>query len=505
MFALVICALRVLSVGAQPPTVRLIVAPGPVPVDQPFGIAVELSEGELTRLGPFPALPGFKKSTRDRRTTLRTVDGKTVTTLRITQRYLAFGEGEKALPGFSITVNNQVVRYSGGTVQIAPATGLAPSTATPAPPAATPATPPDGTVGYALADDLFGKPRPGDYRDVPDHARLYLSVIPRGSVWAGEGIRTRLYLTIAPEDQAVLSFAADFGRQIEELRRAVKPADVWEELPMAYPVVPDTVPGPDGTRRLRFQLHDAVYYPLSAAHPLRFPAVTLRLVKYRLAKKPIEGSENRLATDYVLRTQPLEVAVRPLPPHPLAGAVPVGELRWRDFLSRDPVRVNQSVRYWIEIDGTGNLAPVRFPEPLTVNSGGVAAYRPRVTITPAWPPIGAGGAGGRKRFEWELLANRPGTYRLDSLTQLIYFDPRRGRYDTLRSGLRWRVLANPVRRTVAPGEAPWAGDPFYERLDQEPVSFTPPPAPGILRFSANLVLGVLAAVGAGLWWRGRKK
>lgn len=483
-------------VPAAPPP-RVVVAPGPVPVDQPLEIAVELTGAELTDLGPFPTLPGFKKTTRDRRTTTRTTGGASVTTLRVTQRYLAFGEGEKPLPAFSIRVNGQAVRYGGGTVRIGPAAPAVSPAPSPSDPAAT-----GGAVGYALADDIFGKPRPADYRDVPDHARFYLSLSTAGPVWAGEGVRARLYLTIAPEDQAVLNFATDFGRQIEELRRAMKPPDVWEELPPAYPTLPDTVRLPDGTVRLRFQLHDAVYYPLTAARPLRFPAVALRLVKYRLAKKPTEGADNRLATDYVLRTEPLVVAVRPLPPHPLAGAVPVGELRWRELLARDPVRVNQPVRYWIEISGPGNLAPVRFADPHTGGTA-VSAYRPRVVAAPAWPPVGPGAAGGAKRFEWELLAARPGTYRLDSLFQLVYFDPRRARYDTLRSALRWRVLPNP-RRRAAPGEAPWAGDPFYGRLDQEPLTFTPTPDPAALRFSANIALAVLAVVGAGLWWSGRR-
>ncbi len=479
-----------------PVAVQIIVAPPPVlPVDQPLEVAVEVTGTEAPLLGAFPNLPGFKKTSRDRRTTTRTIGAATVTTVRITQRYLAFGEGEKALPAFSISVNGQAVLFAGTVVRIGPATSVAP-TGTPPPDA--------GGVGYGLAEDVFGKPRAVDYRDVPDHARFYLTLTSDQPVWTGEGVRARLYLTIAPEDQAILNFAPDFGRQIEELRRAIKPLDVWEETPATYPLVPDTVVGADEALRLRFLLHDAVYYPLTAARPLRFPAVELRLIKYRLAKTPVEGATNRLATDYVVRTQPLQLAVRPLPPHPLAGAVPVGELKWRDYLSRDRVPVNQPTRYWVEIEGTGNLAPIRLPEPLTPGPGGLAAYRPRVTTTAAWPPVGPGAVGGRKRFEWELLATQAGTYRFDSLAWLVYFDPRRGRYDTLRSSLRWRVVAG-ARRVATPGKAPWDDDPFYARLDHEPLDFVQAPDPATLRLMANVVLALLAAVGAGLWWTGRQQ
>lgn len=479
---------------------RIVVSAGLVPVDQPMEVTVELTGISLQRIGAFPNLAGFKKTTRARQTTTRIVAHgtrqDTVVILRVIQRYLAFGEGEKALPAFTISVNGQPVVYPGGTVRIGPATTVAPPAGD---------EEPDQSIGYGLTDELFGKPKLQDYRDVPDQARLYLSASPEGAAWAGEGVRARLYLTIAPEDQAVLNFANDFARQIEELRRAVKPPDVWEEMPPDYPLVPDTVAGPGGQSRLRFLLHDAVYYPLTASRPLRFPAVSLRLVKYRLAKKPVEGAENRLATDRIVVTEPVEIPVRPLPPHPLRDVVPVGSFQLREFLSHDPARVNQPTRYWVEITGPGNLTPVRFPEPLTTGNTGIAAYRPRVALVPAWPPVGFGIGGGRKRFEWELVADHAGTYRLDSLISLIYFDPRTARYDTLRSGVRWHVRGKARPVPTDDNAPPWAGDPFYDRINREPLTMAPAPDPAELRRYANGALAVLGAVGLWLLVQGRRQ
>ncbi len=481
--------------------VQVRVSPGPLPVDQPLEISVVLTGADLISLSAFPALAGFKRTTRSRQTTTRTVGTVTATTLTITQRYLAFGEGEKVLPPFSIDVNGQPVRYPGGRVRVVAASTLAP--VADVKPGRSAGTEPPNTDGPAPPD---AKPTPPDYRTVPDQARLTLDVAPaERTVWAGEGVRVRLYLTIAPEDQAVLEFAPDFGRQMELIRRQVKPADVWEETPPALPIVPDTVrPAPDQVR-LRFLLHEAVYYPLTATQPLRFPAIALRLTKYALAKKTVEGQDNRLAGARTVSSEPVTVAVRPLPPHPLRDAVPVGSFQLREFLSRDPARAGQPVRYWLEISGPGNLATVRFPDPLTTGPTGVTAYRPQVVPTPAWPPAGPGATGGSVRFQWELVADRAGTHRLDSLLQLVYFDPARGRYDTLRSGLHWRVTGVPRTTTARPDAPPWADDPFYQRIDRESLETSTAPRPADLRRSANLVLALLAAAGGWLLWRRRKR
>lgn len=324
-------------------------------------------------------------------------------------------------------------------------------------------------------------------------------------MWAGQGVRVRLYLTIAPEDQAVLEFAPDFGRQMELIKRDLTPPDAWEEQPPASTPVPDTLRLSAGAGepqlRLRFLLHEAVFYPLSANHPLRFPGVALRVVKYRLAKKPVEGADNRLATTKTLVSQPAEIPVRALPPHPRRGVVPVGALRLTETLAPDPARVGQPARYRVEVSGPGNLAPVAFPDPLSLGPPGVAAYRALVTTVPAWPPIGPGAVGSTKRFQWELVADRPGIYRLDSLVALIYFDPTRGRYDTLRATRTWRVQAAPRRPRPASAAAPWTDDPFYSRIEREPLDPPPAPDPAELRRAANAVLALLALAGSWLIWQ----
>ena len=91
--------------------VRIVASPGPVPVDEPFTLSVELTDMPLEDMGPFPELPGFKKLTRGKQTETRIVGASTTVVETITQQYVAFGEGEKTIAPFSLMVNGDLVRF----------------------------------------------------------------------------------------------------------------------------------------------------------------------------------------------------------------------------------------------------------------------------------------------------------------------------------------------------------------------------------------------------------
>ena len=222
-----------------------------------------------------------------------------------------------------------------------------------------------------------------------------------------------------------------------------------------------------------------------------------------MAKQPVEGQDNRLATDYVLFTAAHTVRVKPLPPHPLRDMVPVGQFRLTESLRPAQVHVNEPARFQVQLSGPGNLAAVRLPDPLPAVPG-LNTYRPRVRTQAAWPPAGPGATGGTKTFSWDVLPEQAGSFRLDSLVMLVYFDPALGRYDTLRATERLRVT--PQTRTMPSGSAaaPWAGDPFYDRIEQESLTPVAAPEPAALRRYANLVLLVLAGVGGWVLWQRRR-
>ncbi|WP_177204623.1 BatD family protein [Hymenobacter arizonensis] len=512
--------------ATTPADVTLLPGPSSLPVTGEFTLAFRLQGKALDKYSEFPELEGFKKNGKTRTTTTRSVQGRQFLDLTITQRYVPYGEGEYVIKPFQLTVNGVVVRSSGGVVRVGPAppapgAKLAPpSASTPVtPPATSPATPPGsapaaGPTNPAAGlpatpppnpstltppanptaplqavgdlDKLFGKPKQALYEEL--HDRAFLAVVAdRQSVFVGEGVRVGLYFYLTPPDQAMLAFH-DFNNQLPPLLRALHQSTAWQEPGPEPSITPDTVRS-QGQLYLRFRLAENVYYPLTP-QALTFPPLALTMVKFKFLKKPEPGQDNRLAGYKSYLSAGTAVQVRPLPPHPQGGVVPVGSFRLREAISQTAFRVGQSVTYTFGVEGRGNLSAVLAP---VFNAyPGLEVYGPEVREQ-------AAPGGGRKLFRYRLVARKPGLLPLDSLVRLIAFNPVTVRYDTLRPGLRPTVsgeLALPAA-LPKPEDDPFYGPALAEadtRLQSLDVYRD------VRRYASWLLIGLAGVAGFG-WWR----
>ncbi|MDO7874635.1 BatD family protein [Hymenobacter sp. ASUV-10] len=425
--------------ATSPTVVELVLGPARLPLTSYYTIAFRLRGAALDTYSDFPELEGFKKSGKTSTTTTRIVQGKSFSELTITQRYAPYGEGKQVIKPFQLTVNGQAVRSAGATVQV--------EAVTTAPPAITaPASPPADLQAVGDLDKLFGKPKAALYQEVPDHASLAV-VAERSRVFVGEGVKVGLYFYLQPADQELLNFH-DFSGQLPTLLQQLHQTTAWE-VPAASPSEkPDTLRR-NGQLYLRFRLAEAFYYPLTA-EPLRFPALSLTMIKFKKLKKPEPGQNNLLPTYKTFAAPAVQVQVRPLPPHPLRDQVPVGDYQLREAISRTSFRVGQAFTYAVGVEGRGNLASVLMPA-LTAPPD-LEVYGPELREKPVL-------GGGTKLFRYRLVAHRPGMLRLDSLLQFIVFNPRTARYDTLRPELQLQVRG---AATAAPSrQLKPEDDPFY--------------------------------------------
>ena len=462
-----------------PPEVQLLPGPAALAVTGTYTVAFRVRGGQLGKYSDFPELDGFKKTDKLKTTTTRIVQGRRFSDLTITQRYVPYGEGDLAIKPFQMTVNGVLLRATGGTVHVGPAPPPSPGALT------RPANPAAPLQAVADLDKLFGKPRPALYQNVPDHA--FLAVLAdRPRVYQGQGVRVGLYFYLKPEDQALLAFH-DFDDQLPPLLHELHQATAWQAPGPEPSVTPDTVRH-RGEKYLRFRLAENLYYPLTP-QPLRFPPLALTMVKFKLLKKPEAGQENRLAGYKTYLAPGLAVVVLPLPGG-RAGTVAVGDFRQVEALSTTHPRVGESFTLAFGVQGQGNLAAVLAPA-LTARPG-LDVYGPEAREEPA-------PGGGRKLFRYRLVARRAGPVYLDSLLQLVVFDPATGRYDTLRPGL------HPVVRgtSLAPDPLPKPGqDPFYgPALAAADTALQPLDVYADVRRYADWVLAALAGVAVFGWWR----
>ncbi|WP_019947628.1 BatD family protein [Hymenobacter aerophilus] len=470
----------------SPPTAAaadIELGPSAIPLNEYYTISFRLRGAPLERYSAFPDLEGFKKSGKSSTTTTRIVGGQQFTELTITQRYAAFAEGEFEIKPFSMKVNGLTLESAGATLTVGPQQAAAP----PAPGGTAP------LQGLGLLDQLFGKPKPQDYVEPQDQAFLTVAT-DKPRVFVGEGLHVALYFYLRPEDQAVLDFY-DFAGQLPGIIRQLRQRTVWEESFDEQEVVPENVTV-GGKPFLRYRLWEAELYPLNAA-PLAFPAVELKMRKYKVAKKPAEGLDNRLEGYKTYRSAPLAVPVVPLPPHPRRDQVPVGNYELKEFLDRTRFQTGRTFAYTFGLEGEGNLATVNLAAP--VPPVGLELYGPEVQQTLTRQN---GRVGGRKSFRFRLVARQPGPVRLDTLFQLIVFNPSTARYDTLRPKLR-PVVRGPER--TANTLRPVPTDPFY-RQALAAADSTPQPR-GIyrdVRRYANLFLAALLVFALWGWWRARR-
>ncbi|WP_167856935.1 BatD family protein [Hymenobacter aquaticus] len=469
--------------SAAPGQAEVVLGRTAFPVNDYFTISFRLRGAALERYSPFPDIEGFKKSSKSSTTTTRIVGGQTSTELTITQRYAAYAEGEFELKPFTMTVNGLTIRSAGGKLQVLPQQ-------------ATPPPAPGGAAvqGLGLLDKLFGKPKPQEFVEPQDNA--FLALVPdKTSVFVGEGVHVGLYFYLTPADQGLLSFY-NFGGQLPEILQLMRQRTAWEEPFNEQEIVPETVVT-GGKTYLRYRLYEAEYYPLNT-QPLTFPEIPLQMVKYRVAKKPEAGLDNRMEGFKTYRTTARTISVKPLPPHPLRDQVPVGDYHLREAINRTSFRTGQAFTYSFIVEGEGNLAALAAPVPQPV--AGVEVYGPD---TETGITRQAGRVGGTKRFQYRLIARRPGVLALDSLLSLVFFNPSTARYDTLRPEVR-PAVKGPASTTLAFTAHP--DDPYYQDMLESADNRVQrrDAYAEVLRY-ANYILLALGALALFGWWRGGRR
>ncbi|MBB6611274.1 BatD family protein [Pontibacter sp. Tf4] len=451
----------------------------PLPINQYYTIGIKLQDQQLKEYTPFPEIEGFKKSSKYSSTETIITGGTTTKILTVYQNYAPLQEGEFVLKPFSMKVNGQTVQSQGTTIVVKPMAAATPGTNLPD--LITPDEKPE-TV-------LDAQP---EFIEKDDNAFLTLYT-SKDEVFIGEGFTVALYFYLAAEDQQLLEFH-DFANQISGILRQLKQPNVWEESFEFSEITPENVTV-EGKPYLRFKLYEAVLYPINQ-QPIRFPQLSLKMLKYKVAKQPSLLNTERQEGYKTYFARPREINVKQLPPHPLRDVVPVGNYRLSERLSKESVEVNKSFTYLFQVVGEGNMAAIMPPVPEA--PPGLEFYPPdvRQDVTRR-----AGRVSGSKSFRYALLGREPGEYNLQDALQWIYFDPVAAKYDTLRPTLA--VTITGTRDTNALVLSRDLG-PFYKIIENEDNTLVSLHQFDEIKRYTNIILVVLLAVSGFVFIKRRK-
>jgi len=237
-------------------------------------------------------------------------------------------------------------------------------------------------------------------------ASLFVDVEPR-TPWVGEPVLLRVRLVLA--------------RDLAEEPAYVPPvtSGFWAETASR----PESYYATQGGRRVLVTESRTRLYPLAPGSAQIGSAGAGVVFEGADGADPLRWRSGRVPRrEVTLRSQPIEVSVRPLPqgaPQGFDGAVGTFTVRW----SADRTRTSQDVPVTARLDvrGVGNLPLVKAPA-LVLADGEVFVR----TSEDSLPASGTSGAG-RRRFQWNVLPRHAGTLSI-AVPAFVWFDPAPGVY-----------------------------------------------------------------------------
>ena len=134
----------------------------------------------------------------------------------------------------------------------------------------------------------------------------------------------------------------------------------------------------------------------------------------------------RQAVERPLKTNRINVTVRPLPTAPEGFSGAVGTFDAKGGLNISSVKANEAVTYKITISGRGNLMLIDAPSPDFPSVFEV--YDPQIEDN---IKKGTDGISGSRTYEWVLIPRSKGDYTIPAF-DFIYFEPESGQYITKR-------------------------------------------------------------------------
>ena len=420
---------------------ELVLGPDEIAENQFWTLSVTAKNETLRNHDPFPDFEGFRKRGSSTQTQTSIVNGQMSSTQSVIMNYQPVRQGVYIIPPFKMKINGQVISSPGKRVKVS------------APVQAQTRDPFQSLFDRDPYQDPFSR-REQEFIDIKEDAFLAVST-DRKEVYTGEGFTTKLSFYVAESNKAPLQFF-ELGEQLTDILKKLRPEACWEENFNIENIEGETVEI-GGKTYTEYKIYQAAFFPLNQ-QSITFPAVGLKMIKFKVAKNPSFFGQNRQEDFKTFYSKPVTVKVKELPPHPLRESVAVGNFRLEENISTNKTETGKSIEYDFTVLGSGNISGI--PNPVITKDRKLELFDPNVRQSINRQ---SGMVAGAKTFSYYLIPQDPGNYKLSDYISLIYFNTSKKRYDTLRSALSFEVTGESKQNVVMSSNDATS---FYDRIGQ---------------------------------------
>ncbi len=366
-------------------------------------VSISGADGGRASEPELPGIEGFRVAGRSTSSQVQIINGRMSSTRSFIYQLLAQGEGTFTIGAVTVTANGETYRSVPITVEVV-AGSIAPQS-------------------RARSRSPFPQPRQQapQLREGDVYVRAEVS---QSSVFQGEQVVVtyRLYSRFVPLGPEVEDDPPLTGFWVEEV-------DIGADTSLERKTI-------GGKPYLTAPIKQRVVFPTKTG-TLAIPPVTFTMAFRVSSNDPFDSFFARASRPVRVRTQPMELEVKPLPTtgrgRDFSGAV--GEYELEAKLNQEEVEAGGPVTLTLAIRGKGNLRTVEAPDLPDVE--GFRTFAPKASESYR---ATSSGLGGEKTWEYVLVPESGGVKELGPW-RFAFFDPERGDYVTASTGpLKLRVM-----------------------------------------------------------------
>jgi hypothetical protein len=295
-------------------------------------------------------------------------------------------------------------------------------------------------------------------------------------VFSGEGFTVTLALYIGENNTTKFNFINLYE---QALKWKINPSNCLTDKSspgiIEKPVF-DTISIKDKLYK-RLKLFQARFYPINT-EPVKFSPLAFSLIKYQIAKTT--NTFLWKAEETSLNSQALNITVKDLPAHQLKDKIAVGNFQLKEAISSTKLKTGTSFQYVFSIIGDGNMAIADAPK--IKENDNFDFYSPEVR---EYVSMKSGKYLTTKTYQYNILPNEPGLFKMEDYFQWIYFNPTKKEYDTLRSRIPLNVTGESQKNKYISSSDPGS---FYKDMDKESNKLKNEEKDESIIFFANIII-----------------